>query len=163
MGQEEKDISKRFFMLLYLFLTRTYEKIQIVFISHHTIASEVDEETFFYSRETGGTVVSSALKLMSSIIKERYPSNDWNIYAAQASDGDNWHNDSKICTEILNNNIMPYVQYYSYIEITPDQHQNLWEEYTRIQSGWDNFAMKKIEKTADIYPVFRKLFHKRES
>ena len=163
MGQEEKDISKRFFMLLYLFLTRTYEKIQIVFISHHTIASEVDEETFFYSRETGGTVVSSSLKLMSSIIKERYPSGDWNIYAAQASDGDNWHNDSKICTEILNNNIMPYVQYYSYIEITADQHQNLWEEYTRIQSGWDNFAMKKIEKVADIYPVFRKLFKKREN
>ncbi|VAW63785.1 UPF0229 protein YeaH [hydrothermal vent metagenome] len=163
MGREEKDIAKRFFMLLYLFLTRTYEKIQIVFISHHTIASEVDEETFFYSRETGGTVVSSALKLMSSIIKERYPTNDWNIYAAQASDGDNWHNDSKICIDLLNNNIMPYVQYYSYIEITPDQHQNLWEEYMGIKSNWDNFDMKKIEKTADIYPVFRKLFQKRDA
>jgi len=163
MGREEKDVAKRFFMLLYLFLTRTYEKIQIVFISHHTIASEVDEETFFYSRETGGTVVSSALKLMSAIIKERYPTNDWNIYAAQASDGDNWHNDSKICIDILNNNIMPYVQYYSYIEITPDQHQNLWEEYTAIKSNWDNFDMKKIEKKADIYPVFRKLFQKRDA
>ena len=163
MGREEKDIAKRFFMLLYLFLTRTYEKIQIVFISHHTVASEVDEESFFYSRETGGTVVSSALKLMDSIIQDRYPSNDWNIYAAQASDGDNWHNDSKICIDLLNNNIMPYVQYYSYIEITPDQHQNLWDEYTSIQSGWDNFAMKKIEKIADIYPVFRKLFEKREA
>jgi len=163
MGREEKDIAKRFFMLLYLFLTRTYEKIQIVFISHHTIASEVDEETFFYSRETGGTVVSSALKLVSSIIQERYPTNDWNIYAAQASDGDNWHNDSKICIDILNKNIMPYVQYYSYIEITADRHQNLWEEYLGIQSSWDNFAMKKIEKIADIYPVFRKLFEKRET
>ncbi len=162
MGPEEKDIAKRFFMLLYLFLTRTYEKIQIVFISHHTIAAEVDEETFFYSRETGGTVVSSALKLMSSIIQDRYSANDWNIYAAQASDGDNWHNDSKICVDLLNKNIMPYVQYYSYIEITPDQHQNLWEEYSRIQSTWDNFAMKKIEKIADIYPVFRKLFEKRD-
>ncbi len=163
MGREEKDISKRFFMLLYLFLTRTYEKIQIIFISHHTIATEVDEETFFYSRETGGTVVSSALKLMSSIIQDRFPTDDWNIYAAQASDGDNWHNDSKICVNILNNNIMPYVQYYSYIEITADQHQNLWEEYTNIQSHWDNFAMKKIEKIADIYPVFRKLFQKRDT
>jgi len=163
MGREEKDIAKRFFMLLYLFLTRTYEKIQIVFISHHTVASEVDEETFFYSRETGGTVVSSALKLMASIIQDRYSSNDWNIYAAQASDGDNWHNDSKMCIDLLNKNIMPFVQYYSYIEITPDQHQNLWDEYTHIQSGWDNFAMKKIEKIADIYPVFRKLFEKRDA
>jgi uncharacterized protein len=163
MGREEKDIAKRFFMLLYLFLTRTYEKIQIVFISHHTIASEVDEETFFYSRETGGTVVSSALKLMSSIIQDRYPTNDWNIYAAQASDGDNWHNDSKICIDILNRHIMPYVQYYSYIEITADRQQNLWDEYTSIQSNWDNFDMKKIEQISDIYPVFRKLFEKRDS
>ena len=162
MGREEKDIAKRFFMLLHLFLTRTYEKIQIVFISHHTIASEVDEESFFYSRETGGTVVSSALKLMASIIQDRYPTNDWNIYTAQASDGDNWHNDSKICIDILNKNIMPFVQYYSYIEITADRHQNLWEEYKGIQSNWDNFAMKKIEKIADIYPVFRKLFQKQE-
>lgn len=161
MGREEKDISKRFFMLLYLFLTRTYEKIQVVFISHHTIASEVDEETFFYSRETGGTVVSSALKLMSSIIQERYPSSDWNIYAAQASDGDNWHNDSNICKKVLTENIMPFVQYYAYIEITADRHQNLWEEYTDIKTDWENFAMKRIEKIPDIYPVFRKLFKKR--
>ena len=162
MGQKEKDIAKRFFMLLYLFLTRTYEKIQVVFISHHTTATEVDEETFFYSRETGGTVVSSALKLMASIIKERYPSNDWNIYAAQASDGDNWHNDSKICSDLLNKNIMPFLQYYSYIEITADRHQNLWEEYIDIKSSWDNFAMKRIEKITDIYPVFRKLFEKQK-
>lgn len=163
MGQEEKDIAKRFFMLLYLFLTRTYEKIQIVFISHHTVASEVDEETFFYSRETGGTVVSSALKLMSSIIQDRYPTNDWNIYTAQASDGDNWHNDSKICVDIMNKHIMPFVQYYSYIEITPDNQQNLWQEYSGIESNWDNFAMQKIVKISDIYPVFRKLFQKNDT
>lgn len=163
MGQEEKDIAKRFFMLLYLFLTRTYEKIQVVFISHHTVASEVDEETFFYSRETGGTVVSSALKLMSSIISDRYPTDDWNIYAAQASDGDNWHNDSSVCHKILNDKIMPFVQYFSYIEITADRHQNLWQEYTSVKSNWDNFAMKRIEKVSDIYPVFRKLFQKRNT
>lgn len=161
MGREEKDIAKRFFMLLYLFLTRTYEKIQVVFISHHTIASEVDEETFFYSRETGGTVVSSALKLVSSIIQDRYPTSDWNIYAAQASDGDNWHNDSSICSKVMTESIMPYVQYFAYIEITADRHQNLWEEYTDIKAKWNNFAMKRIENVADIYPVFRKLFKKR--
>ena len=112
MGPEEKDIAKRFFMLLYLFLMKTYEKIQIVFISHHTEAQEVDEDTFFYSRETGGTVVSSALNLMSAIIQNRFPTSEWNIYAAQASDGDNWDNDSKECTKILSEKIMPYMQYY---------------------------------------------------
>ncbi len=160
MGREEKDMAKRFFMLLYLFLTKTYEKIRIVFISHHTVAREVDEETFFYSRETGGTVVSSALKLAAEIIQDRYPTSDWNIYAAQASDGDNWHNDSSICRKIMNEQIMPFVQYYAYIEITEDRHQNLWHEYTSIAKQWDNFAMQRIERVADIYPVFRKLFQK---
>jgi uncharacterized protein len=160
MGRDEKDMAKRFFMLLYMFLTRTYEKIQVVFISHHTVANEVDEEAFFYSRETGGTVVSSALTLMSHIIKERYPSSDWNIYAAQASDGDNWHNDSPICRKIMEEEIMPYTQYYAYIEITEDRHQNLWQEYQAIKSHWENFAMQRIERAADIYPVFRKLFQK---
>ena len=160
MGREEKDMAKRFFMLLYLFLTRTYEKIQVVFISHHTVANEVDEETFFYSRETGGTVVSSALTMMSHIIKERYPSADWNIYAAQASDGDNWHNDSPICRKIMEEKLMPFVQYFAYIEITEDRHQNLWQEYVTIKSHWENFAMQRIERAADIYPVFRKLFQK---
>lgn len=162
MGRDEKDMAKRFFMLLYMFLTRTYEKIQVVFISHHTLATEVDEETFFYSRETGGTVVSSALKLTAEIIQERYPSSEWNIYAAQASDGDNWHNDSKICRKIMTEQIMPYVQYYAYIEITEDRHQNLWQEYLHIKGNWANFAMRRIERIADIYPVFRKLFQKQE-
>lgn len=163
MGREEKDMAKRFFMLLYLFLTKTYEKIQVVFVSHHTVANEVDEETFFYSRETGGTVVSSALKLVSDIIQERYPTSDWNLYVAQASDGDNWHNDSDVCRKILNDNIMPYVQYYAYIEITEDRHQNLWQEYLKVKGYWDNFAMQRIEKIPDIYPVFRKLFQKQSA
>jgi len=163
MGREEKDMAKRFFMLLYLFLTKTYEKIQVVFVSHHTVANEVDEETFFYSRETGGTVVSSALKLVSDIIQERYPTSDWNLYVAQASDGDNWHNDSDVCRKILNDNIMPYVQYYAYIEITEDRHQNLWQEYLKVKGYWDNFAMQRIEKISDIYPVFRKLFQKQSA
>ncbi|WP_020157228.1 MULTISPECIES: YeaH/YhbH family protein [Methylobacter] len=163
MGPEEKDMAKRFFMLLYLFLTRTYEKIQVVFISHHTEASEVDEETFFYSRETGGTVVSSALNLMGKIIQERFPTSEWNIYAAQASDGDNWDNDSKDCTQILSEQIMPYMQYYAYIEITEDRHQNLWHEYLTLKSKWSNFAMQRIAGVADIYPVFRKLFEKQSA
>ncbi len=163
MGYEEKDIAKRFFMLLYLFLTRNYEKIKVVFISHHTVASEVDEETFFYSRETGGTVVSSALTLMSQIIRERFPTSEWNIYAAQASDGDNWHEDSGICKKILNEKILPFMQYYAYIEITENNPQSLWLEYESFKEAWPNFAMQRIEKIADIYPVFRKLFKKQKA
>jgi len=72
MDEGRKELSKRFFILLYLFLTRHYEKIDLVFIRHHTQAQEVDEQNFFHARETGGTVVSSALVLMEEIIKSRY-------------------------------------------------------------------------------------------
>jgi uncharacterized sporulation protein YeaH/YhbH (DUF444 family) len=160
MDEAKKDVAKRFFILLYLFLTRTYETIDIVFIRHHTSAKEVKEEEFFYSRETGGTVVSSALELMNEIIVSRYPANEWNIYGAQASDGDNWNNDSPHCKEVLLNYIMPKVQYFAYIEIMPRHHQSLWEEYEQIKAAFPNFAMQNISTLQDIYPVFRDLFKK---
>ena len=159
MSQATKDMAKRFFLLLYLFLKRNYKKIEIVFIRHHTSAKEVDEDEFFYSRETGGTIVSSALKLMNEIITARYPANEWNIYGAQASDGDNWSDDSPLCQKILCEQIIPVVQYFSYIEITPRQHQALWLAYEEVEAQFpDYFAMQQIVEASDIYPVFRELF-----
>ncbi len=160
MDEQKKDIAKRFFILLYLFLTKAYEKIEVVFIRHHTAASEVDENDFFHSRESGGTIVSSALNLLTTIIRARYASADWNVYVAQASDGDNWDNDSVACRELLINSIMPLVQYYAYVEITEGDSQNLWEEYTQVVEHHSHFAMQKIRTPADIYPVFRELFKK---
>lgn len=162
MTQATKDIAKRFFILLYLFLKRNYDKIDVVFIRHHTSAKEVDEEEFFYSRETGGTIVSSALKMMQEIMAERYPANEWNIYAAQASDGDNWNDDSPLCRDILINQIMPFVQYFTYVEITPREHQALWYEYNQVAEAFaDSFAQQQLVSAADIYPVFRELFQRR--
>lgn len=158
MDEAKKDIAKRFFILLYLFLSKSYESVEVVFIRHHTSAKEVNEEEFFYSRETGGTVVSSALELMSEIIEQRYPTADWNIYAAQASDGDNWNNDSPHCEEILLKNIMPHMQYFAYVEIMPRNHQSLWDAYLHVKSKCPQFAMQHIEDVKDIYPVFRELF-----
>ena len=162
MTQATKDIAKRFFILLYLFLKRNYDKIEVVFIRHHTSAKEVDEEEFFYSRETGGTIVSSALKMMQEIMAERYPVNEWNIYAAQASDGDNWNDDSPVCRDILINQIMPFVQYFSYVEITPREHQALWYEYNQVAEAFgESFAQQQLVTAGDIYPVFRELFQRR--
>jgi hypothetical protein len=157
MDEARKDLSKRFFILLYLFLTRHYEKIEIVFIRHHTQAQEVDEENFFRARETGGTVVSSALVLMDEIIRERYSPTDWNIYAAQASDGDNWHHDSGRCRELLTESILPKCRYFAYVQVA-DEEQNLWEEYARLQETQKHFAMRKVTQASQIYPVFRDLF-----
>lgn len=160
MDESRKELSKRFFILLYLFLTRHYEKIDIVFIRHHTQAQEVDEQGFFHSTETGGTVVSSALVLMEEIIRARYPSDQWNIYGAQASDGDNWHHDSGRCRELLQNKILPLCRYFAYVQVAEPE-QNLWDEYTRLSEvSGPHFAMRKVTSADQIYPVFRDLFKK---
>jgi len=159
MDEARKDLAKRFFILLYLFLTRHYDKIDLVFIRHHTQAQEVDEENFFHARETGGTVVSSALVLMEEIIRQRYPRGEWNIYGAQASDGDNWHHDSGRCRELLNDKLLPMCRYFAYVQVAEEE-QNLWEEYSQLLEVQPHFAMRKVTEAAQIYPVFRDLFKK---
>lgn len=159
MDESRKDLAKRFFILLYLFLTRHYDKIDIVFIRHHTQAQEVDEQNFFHATETGGTVVSSALVLMEEIVRARYPSSDWNIYGAQASDGDNWHHDSGRCRELLAQQILPLCRYFAYVQVAEEE-QNLWDEYSQLAADSKIFAMRKVTEAANIYPVFRDLFKK---
>ena len=159
MDEGRKDLAKRFFILLYLFLTRHYDKIDIVFIRHHTQAAEVDEQNFFHATETGGTVVSSALVLMEEIIRARYSPSEWNIYGAQASDGDNWHHDSGRCREILDQKLLPLCRYYAYVQVAEEE-QNLWQEYSQLLETQPHFAMRKAVEASQIYPVFRDLFKK---
>ena len=166
MGEREKDLAKRFFILLHLFLKRKYERVDIVFIRHTHEAAEVDEQEFFYGRETGGTVVSSALKTMIAAREARYPIADWNVYCAQASDGDNSGNDSCDCVALLAKAILPLSQYYAYIEIADEdatddsREKDLWRAYAGLKERAPNFAMARVAGRADIYPVFRKLFAK---
>ena len=117
MTEHMKDLAKRFYMLLYIFLTRRYKHVEIVFIRHTHEAKEVDEETFFHSPETGGTVVSTALDEMRGSSTERYPPADWNIYAAQASDGDNAPNDSEQTRRAAERDDLPACQYFAYLEV----------------------------------------------
>jgi uncharacterized sporulation protein YeaH/YhbH (DUF444 family) len=171
MNEHMKDLAKRFYSLLYLFLKRRYEHVDVVFIRHTHEAQEVDEQTFFYSRETGGTVVSTALFKMAEIVAARYPVSEWNIYAAQASDGDNTSSDNAVVVGQLKDVILPMCQYYAYVEVgmddDDDSHHgagepstNLWRAYRRIGDG-EPFAMRKVRHRRDIYPVFRDLFSRR--
>jgi uncharacterized protein len=159
MDEARKDLAKRFFILLYMFLMRHYQKTDVIFIRHHTQASEVSEQEFFQSTESGGTVVSSALTLMSQIIQARYSPTEWNIYGAQASDGDNWHQDSAKCRDILVDKLLPLSRYFAYIQVA-EERQNLWEVYSQVRESHANFAMQKITDASEIYPVFRELFKK---
>jgi len=162
MDEQRKDIAKRFFMLLYFFLNRTYEHIHVVFIRHHTTAKEVDEQEFFQALETGGTVVSTALKLMDEVIAARYPVEDWNIYAAQASDGDNWGSDTGICRSLLEESILSKVQYFAYVQVGAESEQALWKGYESLLADNPHLAMRKILGRAEVYPVFRDLMRKQD-
>jgi len=170
MTEHMKDVAKRFFTLLYIFLRRRYEHVEIVFIQHTHKAREVDEETFFGGQETGGTIVSTALEEMARVVKERYPPEDWNIYAAQASDGDNMSSDNARTVALLTGAILPVCQYYAYLEVSQEggvapisshaRHSELWRLYSRVSGGATPFAMRRISHRRDIYPVFRELFER---
>jgi uncharacterized sporulation protein YeaH/YhbH (DUF444 family) len=170
MTEDMKDLAKRFFLLLHLFLSRQYEHVDLVFIRHTSEAKEVDEETFFNSRETGGTVVSTALEEMRRIVETRYPVDAWNIYAAQASDGDNYSSDSGACLQLLSEEILPICQYFAYVEVhdgrqaeiflSTQNASDLWKDYQSVAPRHPNFAMKRVFSKADVFPVFHQLFAK---
>lgn len=162
MGEWEKEMAKRFFMLMLLFLQHNYERVDIVWIRHHSIPKEVEEEEFFYSKESGGTVVSSALELMAKIVKERYPLSQWNVFGTQISDGDNFTHDCPVAKDVMENQILPISQYFAYVEVDQARTRNsdLWPHYDTLKSH-KNFVMSKVKDVSDIFPVFRSLFEKK--
>lgn len=171
MTEHMKDLAKRFYILLYIFLKRRYKHVDVVFIRHTHQAQEVDEDTFFHSPETGGTVVSTALDEMLRVMAERYRPEDWNIYGAQASDGDNTSSDNDRTATLLTRHILPVCQYYAYLEVGREgesfppgfvrRESDLWQTYSLVVRGGAPLAMRKVNHRRDIYPVFRDLFTKK--
>lgn len=174
MTENMKMHAKLFFMLLHLFLSKNYSHVDVVFVRHTSHAEEVTEDVFFYDRETGGTIVSSALEKVVDIIKERYDPAIWNIYMAQASDGDNYGHDSAKCQQILEDQILHLVQYMVYVEMSDgmmnsyQQHgsslhstSDLWKQYEVVAKRNENLKMKAVGDKSEIYPVFRELFEKK--
>ena len=167
MSEHMKDLAKRFYMLLYVFLRRRYKRVEIVFIRHTDRAEEVDEETFFRGPASGGTLVSSALETMRDIIKTRYRASDWNIYAAQASDGDNPQSDGETTASLLSHSILPACQYFAYLEVGEELEpfdmpsSTLWTLYEYLQNRGAPLSMRKVYSRNEIFPIFRDLFQRR--
>jgi uncharacterized sporulation protein YeaH/YhbH (DUF444 family) len=171
MSEHMKDLAKRFFALLHLFLTRCYRHVELVFIHHTDHAAEVDENTFFHSQVTGGTLVSTALDELLKVIAARYRPEDWNVYVAQASDGDNLARDNSRSVQLLHEVILPLCQYYAYIEVGAEEPSmagspeaevtSLWAAFESIAAGSAHFAMRKVHHRREIYPVLHELFRKR--
>ncbi len=166
MDEDKKDLAKRFFTLLYLFLTRKYGEVDLVFIRHTEDAEEVDEDTFFHDTRSGGTVVYSALDLAETIRAERY-AKDWNVYVAQASDGDAFGADPARSARFLRERVLPATRYFTYLELASpqsgDRASSLWAEYERVAEATDNLAMRRADSREQIYTVFRELFRKEVS
>lgn len=172
MSEHHKDLAKRFFLLLYLFLERQYDNIDIRFIRHTTEAEEVDEETFFYDRQTGGTVVSSAFYTVREIIDQEYDQNNTNIYIAQASDGDNWESDNDELISTLENNILPIVQYMAYLEVGTLNsfkqamqmialgygYTKLSQVYEVLVNKYEHFNQDKAEEKDEVFKALKGLF-----
>jgi len=168
MSEHMKDLAKRFYMLLYVFLTRRYRHVEIVFIRHTHRAEEVDEDTFFHGLASGGTLVSSALQAMHEIVRSRFRPADWNIYAAQASDGDNSLSDGEVAGRLLTEKILPVSQFFAYLEVgetggstfdMPDS--SLWTLYQRLRADGAALSMRKVSDRSQIFPVFHDLFQRR--
>jgi uncharacterized sporulation protein YeaH/YhbH (DUF444 family) len=162
MSEQMKDLAKRFFLLLHVFLERRYKHVDLVFIRHTETAEEVDEQTFFSDPRTGGTVVSTALAEFMRIQRARYPESSWNIYAAQASDGDNSSSDTHKSVGMLENDILPLVQYFAYIEVGTMAvirgETELWRGYNPLSQRNTRLAMSRVSDRRDIFSVFRQLF-----
>jgi uncharacterized sporulation protein YeaH/YhbH (DUF444 family) len=168
MTEHMKDLAKRFYMLLYVFLKRRYRHVEIVFIRHTDRAEEVDEQTFFHGPASGGTLVSSALQAMHDIVRSRFRPADWNIYAAQASDGDNSYSDGEVTSQLLTEMILPVSQFFAYLEVGQENglsyempNSSLWTLYESLRAGGAPLSMRKVNERSEIFPVFHDLFQRR--
>ena len=167
MGEREKTIARKFFILLYLFLDRNYDQIDLRFISHTTEAEELTEEEFFNTHKNGGTIVSSALDLLVDIIEPL--KGKTNVYVAQVSDGDNTSTDNGTCSELLTDDILPFVNYFAYVQVEQEHNQgstppsyysrnSLWTTYSTLSQQHANHASKQVYHERDIFGVFRSFF-----
>lgn len=168
MSEREKDIAKRFFLLLNLFLKRNYNEVDVIFVRHSEIAEEVDEDKFYHDRQSGGTIVSSGYEKIKEIINQRYNSNQTNIYIAQASDGDNYEADKAHMEDVLVKYLLPVVQYFAYIDIRNIYFQNsntpsdVFHTIRELMAKHKNLQGREVKTLADIWPVFRSLFKKKD-
>ena len=160
MSEDKKDLAKRFFTLLYLFLSRKYKRVELVFIRHTDNAQEVEEDAFFHDTQSGGTVVLSALKLMHEIVVARYPTEEWNIYGAQVSVAELVGADPEKSRACLTDQLLPLLRYFAYVEVPDDSSRisPLTHAYQRIDS--EKFAMAAVNERGGVYPVLRELFRK---
>jgi uncharacterized protein len=162
MSKRKKYLARSFFFLLYHFIRSRYEKTELVFIAHDVKAYECTEEQFFQRGSGGGTIVSSAVEMLEDIMMKRYHPENWNVYAFQCSDGDNWPSDNEAVSKLLQN-IKPHCSLYGYCEIEPHDEQLKWQDETSLWTCMKVFAdsnlkLAKVSNKPDVWEAFNHFF-----
>lgn len=160
MGAFEKYCARSFFFWMTRFLRRQYEKVDIVFLAHHTEAKEVSEEEFFTRGESGGTICSSVYQKALDIIDARYPPASYNIYPFHFSDGDNLTSDNERCVKLITE-LMKRCNLFGYGEV------NQYNRGSTLMSAYRNIKQEKfmyyvIKEKGEVYNALKRFFHKRE-
>jgi hypothetical protein len=162
MTKEKKFLARSFFFLLYHFIRSKYENTEHCFVSHDTVASEVNEEDFFSKGSTGGTLVSTGIDKCLDIIETRYHPSTWNVYVFQCSDGDNWPEDNAGCFKSATK-LADLSQFYGYCEIEPAENRGRWLQMSNLSELLspllrDNFKIAEIRKKDDVWLAFQRFF-----
>ncbi|GAA3402184.1 sporulation protein YhbH [Paenibacillus hodogayensis] len=158
MGSFEKFIARSFFFWMTRFLRTKYEKVEIVFIAHHTEAKEVTEEEFFTKGESGGTICSSAYQKALDIIDRRYPSSHYNIYPFHFSDGDNLTSDNERCVKLIEK-LLERCNMFGYGEVNQyNRSSTLMSAYRHIQ--YPRFQHCVIREKGEVYKALKTFFTK---
>ncbi|MEX1030811.1 MAG: sporulation protein YhbH [Paenibacillaceae bacterium] len=160
MGTFEKYVARSFYFWMIRFLRRKYERVEIVFIAHHTEAKEVSEQDFFHRGESGGTICSSAYRKALEIIDERYPPSRFNIYPFHFSDGDNLSSDNDRCLKLLEE-LLEVTNLFGYGEINQyNRNSTLMSAYRGLQHP--NFRTCLIREKNEVYAALKSFFSNME-
>src|SRR5579872_94099 len=153
MGDEQKEIVRIESFWIDAWLQKQYKGLESRYIIHDAVAREVDRETFFHTRESGGTMISSAYRLCHEMIESDYPSSAWNIYPFHFSDGDNWSpDDTRLCLKILRDDLLPVSNLFCYGQVeSPYGSGQFVKDLRENTEGVDNLVLSEIADKDAIY------------
>ncbi|MEE9270691.1 MAG: DUF444 family protein [Candidatus Krumholzibacteria bacterium] len=162
MGDEQKEVVRIESFWIDTWLKRQYKGLKTKYIIHDAAAQLVDEDTFFHTRESGGTRISSAYELCRSLIQQELSPNDWNIYVFHFSDGDNWGGgDTELCLEMLRKDILPAVNLFCYGQVASPYGSGAFiTDLAKAFSDEENLVLSEINRREDIYKSIKEFLGK---
>lgn len=162
MGDEQKEIVRIESFWIDTWLRHQYKGIETRYIIHDAMAKEVDRDTFFHTRESGGTMISSAYKLAVEMIEADYPPSDYNIYPFHFSDGDNWSaDDTRVCMDLLKNKLIPAVNIFCYGQVeSPYGSGQFIKDIKEVFASSDKIVTSEIPHKESIYNSIKEFLGK---